>query len=78
MLVGSCQFAAITDQLATIGVFRSASTLRREIVADLTSHPHGVNGTHLSEYVEGTWGDYLSEDGTTWHRIIIVSVQLFK
>lgn len=56
---GSCQFAAVADQLATIGIFRSASTLREEIVADLTFHPHGVDGTPLSEYVAGTWGDYL-------------------
>ena len=56
---GSFQFAAIADQLATIGIFRSASLLRKEIVADLTLHPYGIVGTPLSEYVEGTWVDYL-------------------
>ncbi|XP_049926648.1 uncharacterized protein LOC126406426 [Epinephelus moara] len=56
---GNCQFAAISDQLATIGIFRSAATLREEIVANLTSHPYGVDGTPLSEYVEETWAEYL-------------------
>ncbi|KAL7396332.1 hypothetical protein ABVT39_004371 [Epinephelus coioides] len=46
---GNCQFAAISDQLATIGIFHSAATLREEILANLTSHPYGVDGTPLSE-----------------------------
>lgn len=64
---GNCQFAAISDQLATIGIFRSAETFREEIVADLTFNPYGVDGTPLSEYVEGTWGGIFTEDGTTWY-----------
>lgn len=56
---GNCQFSAISDQLATIGIFRSAATLLEEIVANLTSHPYGVDGTPLSEYVEETWAEYL-------------------
>lgn len=53
---GSCQFASIADQLATLGIFRSVSTLREEIVADLTFHLQGVDGTPLSEYVRGHGG----------------------
>ena len=46
---GCCQFAAISDQLATIGIFCSAETLSGEVVADLTFHPNGMDGTPLSE-----------------------------
>lgn len=60
---GNCQFAGISDQLATIGIFRSAETLREEIVANLTFNRFtiwsGWDGTPLSEYVEETWGEYL-------------------
>lgn len=53
------QFAVIVDQFATLGILRSLSTLQEGIVADLTLHPYGVDVTTPSEYVEGTWGDYL-------------------
>jgi hypothetical protein len=46
---GCCQFAAISDQLATIVISRSAETLSGKVVADLTFHPNGIDGTPLSE-----------------------------
>lgn len=45
--------------MATIGIFCSAETLHEEIVAGLTFNPYGVDRTPLSEYVKGTWGEYL-------------------
>ena len=54
---GSCQFAAMVDQLASLEIFRSATSLRQEIVSDLMLHPHAMNGIHLSNFVEGQWHD---------------------
>ena len=56
---GSCQFSAMADQLSTIGIFRSATTLREEIVTNLRNFPIAVDGTPLLQYVEGTWTDYI-------------------
>ena len=50
---GSCQFAAMVDQLASFGILRSATSLRQEIVSDQMLHPHAMNGIHLSNFVEG-------------------------
>jgi len=71
---GSCQFAAIADQMATLAIFCSVSTLREEIMVDLTFYPNVVDGTRLSEYVEGAWGDYLqrlAQNGTYGDHITI-------
>lgn len=57
---GNCQFAAMADQLATLGIFRSPETLRDEIVRDLRAHPFTENGTPLSSFVdENDWDVYL-------------------
>lgn len=45
---GNCQFAAIADQLATCGIFRSAATLREEIVQDLRSNPYAHAHTFIT------------------------------
>ena len=54
---GSCQFAAMVDQLASLEIFRSATSLRQEIVSDQMLHPLAMNGIHLSNFVEGQWHD---------------------
>lgn len=57
---GNCQFSAMADQLASLGIFRSAATLRDEIVQNLRSNPFTINGTPLSHYVDGNdWDAYL-------------------
>lgn len=45
---GNCQFAAMADQLADLGIFRSPGTLREEIVSDLAANPFTVDGIPLS------------------------------
>lgn len=62
-LNGDCQFAALTDQLMNIGIFRSATSLRPEIVRDLQSNPQTTHGTPLANYVEGSWDAYLQSMG---------------
>ena len=42
---GSCQFAAVAFLLKNIGIFRSADTLRPEIVKYLTEHRNAADGT---------------------------------
>lgn len=56
----NCQFSAMADQLASLGIFKSAATLRDEIVQNLRPNPFTVNGTPLSHYVDGNdWDAYL-------------------
>ena len=50
---GNCQFSAMADQLALLGLFRSAATLGDELVQNLRSNPFTINGTPLSHYVDG-------------------------
>lgn len=58
---GNCQFAAMADQLARLGIFRSSTTLREEIVSDLWANPFGFDGTHLLNYVsDENWDDYIT------------------
>lgn len=60
---GNYQFAAMADQLANLGIFRSPATLREEIVSDLAANPFAVDGTSLSCFVDGNWDDYINHMG---------------
>lgn len=71
---GDCQFAALADQLRSIGIFRSTISLRDEIVVNLQSNPQTMHGTPLANYVEGTWDAYLhsmSQQGTYGDHITL-------
>jgi len=71
---GNCQFEAVADQLQTIGIYRSAATLRQDVVHDLQRNPHLPDGTPLHHFVgqnnlnayltsmedSGTFGDHIT------------------
>ena len=71
---GDCQFSAVADQHETIGVHRSAETLRQEVVSDLRRNPILHDGTPLDNFVgrnnllaylmsmshSGTFGDHIT------------------
>ena len=48
---GNCQFSALCNQLAQIEIFRSARTLREELVEYLQTHPDGADGSPLELFV---------------------------
>ena len=43
----NCQFSALCEQLSTIRIYRSAATLRKEIVEYMKKHPNGADGFPL-------------------------------
>ena len=57
---GSCQFAAVAFLLKNIGIFRSADTLRREIVKYLTEHRNAADGTPQELFAAVPWDEYIS------------------
>ena len=48
---GDCQFEAVANQLETIGIYRSADTLRQDVVRDLQRNPELPNGTSLQCFI---------------------------
>ena len=72
---GNCQFEAIADQLHDYGIYRSAATLRQDIVRDLRINPSILGGTPLSAFVENNDFDhYISQmerDGTYGDHITL-------
>ena len=72
---GNCQFAAMADQLQRIGIFRSAETLRHDIVSDLELNRNTGDGTPLALFVDGNDLDrYLQDmrqDGTYGDHITL-------
>ncbi|KAI0212500.1 hypothetical protein LSAT2_002579, partial [Lamellibrachia satsuma] len=50
---GNCQFEAMADQLRLVGIYRSAETLRCDIVNDLVNHPFAADVSPLTSYILG-------------------------
>lgn len=75
---GNCQFDAVSDQLQTLGVFRSHDTLRQEVVHYLENHPYlGNSHTQWYSFLTEQRINYLSrmsEDGTYWDQVTLQAV----
>ena len=58
---GSCQFAALANQLSALGIFRSAETMREEIVRYLQTTTVDNEGFPLLEFLPefNSWEQYL-------------------
>ena len=56
---GNCQFSAVCHELMKMGIFRSAETLRKEIVLFLESNPNSADGTPLELFSGTPWAQYL-------------------
>ena len=56
---GNCQFSAVFHELMKMGIFRSAETLRKEIVLFLESNPNSADGTPLEFFSGVPWTQYL-------------------
>lgn len=56
---GNCQFYALCHELANIGIFHSAETLREEIVSYLESHPNSPDGTSMELFAGTPWDQCL-------------------
>lgn len=57
---GNCQFASISYFLRQNGIYRSAASLRNEVIKYLNRH-HNINGQHWDLFVEQTREGYLNE-----------------
>lgn len=74
---GNCQFSALCYHLSGIGIYRSAETLRKEIVQYLRNHPYGADGFPLELFIGQPWDQYLStmeNDGTFGDHITLQAV----
>ena len=71
---GNCQFSALCNQLTQIGIFRSAKTLREELVEYLQTPPNGADGFPLELFVGLPWDEYLKSmacDGTYGDHLML-------
>ena len=50
---GNRQFEAMADQLHLVSIYRSAETLRCDIVSNLVNHPFSPDGSPLASYIVG-------------------------
>ncbi|XP_041480373.1 uncharacterized protein LOC121427867 [Lytechinus variegatus] len=57
---GNCQFSAVSDQLATLGIFRSHSTIREEVIRFLASNTYLGNGREWTAFLTEVPEDYLA------------------
>ena len=71
---GNCQFSAIAYNLQTVEIYRSAETVRHEVVSHLINNP-AFGGTNvIPDFFEMGWEDYLREmqsDGTFGVKITL-------
>ena len=56
---GNCQFSALCHGLQKLGVYRSADTLRKEIVNYLYHNPNDLEGFPLELFAGQPWDEYL-------------------
>ena len=73
----------MADQLASVGIFRSSTTLRQGIVSVLVANPVGLDGTPLLNFVtDQNWDDYINgmgESGTYGDHITLQrAAQIFQ
>ena len=73
----------MADQFASLGIFRSFTTLRQDIVSDLVANPFGLDGTPLLNCVtDQNWDDYINgmgESGTYGDHITLQrAAQIFQ
>ncbi|KAI0217616.1 hypothetical protein LSAT2_030657, partial [Lamellibrachia satsuma] len=50
---GNCQFETMADQLRRVGIYRSAETLRCDIVNGLVNHPFAPDDSLLASCIVG-------------------------
>ena len=71
---GNCQFSAIVYHLQSIGIYRSAKTLRHKVVPYLTNNPTFGGTNFIPDFLDMGWDDYLCEmqsDGTFGDEITL-------
>ena len=74
---GNCQFSAVCHELIKMGIFRSAETLRNEIVLFLESNPNSADGTPLEFFSGVSWTQYLqsmARNGTYGDHITLQAI----
>ena len=74
---GNCQFSAVCHELMKMGIFRSAETLRKEIVLFLESNPNSADGTPLEFFSRVPWTQYLqsmARNGTYGDHITLQAI----
>ena len=72
---GNCQFSAIAYNLQTVEIYRSAETVRHEVVVSYLINNPAFGGTNvIPDFLEMGWEDYLREmqsDGTFGVKITL-------
>ena len=58
---GNCQFSSVAFVLRDLHIFRSAETLRNEIVSYLNTHDYSSNGIPLELFAGIPWSQYVTE-----------------
>ncbi|XP_041480354.1 uncharacterized protein LOC121427848 [Lytechinus variegatus] len=74
---GNCQFSAVSDQLATLGIFRSHITIRQEVVRFLASNTYLGNGREWTAFLTEVPEDYLarmSSDGSYGDHLTLQAI----
>nr|XP_054768497.1 uncharacterized protein LOC129276082 [Lytechinus pictus] len=74
---GNCQFSAVSDQLATLGIFKSHIALRQEVVRFLASNTYFGNGRGWTAFLTEVPEDYLarmSSDGSYGDHLTLQAI----
>ena len=58
---GNCQFEALCFWLSHLGIFRSAETIREEVVQYFEDHPNNAEGIPLALFAAVPWSQYMRE-----------------
>ena len=58
---GNCQFEALCFWLSHLGIFRSAETIREEVVQYFEDHPNNAEGIPLELFAAVPWSQYMRE-----------------
>ena len=58
---GNCQFSDIVYHLESIGIYRSAETLRHEVVSYLINNPAFGGTNFIPDFLDMVWEDNLRE-----------------
>ena len=63
---GNCQFSSVAFALRDLHIFRSAETLRNEVVSYLNSHDYSSDGIPLELFAGIPWSQYITEIARVW------------
>ena len=67
---GNCQFSTIVYHLQSIGIYRSAETLRQEVVSYLSNNPAFGGANFILDFLDMGWEDYYMKCKVMVHSVM--------